>query len=176
MRMHQLSMAAIGRDRPGIVAAVTKVLFEQGCNLADCSMAMLSGQFAMIMLLQAPDSLTLEDLDKAMMPVRTELELSILVHQALGGAGHSPDRPYVISLYGADHPGIIYRVCSELASKKVNVTDLMSRIVGDSVYTVVLDIDLPEGLDAEPLEERLRAIAVEVGVDLNFRQAEIDSL
>lgn len=174
--MHQMSIVAIGRDRPGIVAAVTKALFEQGCNLADCSMTMLSGQFAMIMLLEAPDALTLQDLDRALRPARRELELSITVHEAIAATGHSPQRPFVISLYGADHPGIIYRVASELASRKVNITDLVSRIVGENVYTVVLDIDLPEGLDGQLLEEELKAIAVEVGVDLSFRPAEIDSL
>ena len=174
--MHQISIAAIGRDRPGIVAGVTKVLYEQSCNLADCSMTILSGQFAMIMLLEAPDSLTIEDLDEALRPACTELELSLLIHQARDEAGHSPGRPHVISLFGTDHPGIIYRVASELAQRQVNVTDLMSRIVGDGVYTVVLDIDLPEGLDAEGLEEELKKIAVELQVDLSFRQAEIDPL
>lgn len=174
--MHQISIAAIGRDRPGIVAGVTRVLYEQSCNLADCSMTILSGQFAMIMLLEAPDSLTIEDLDEALRPACTELELSLLINQARDEAGYSPGRPYVISLFGTDHPGIIYRVASELAQRQVNVTDLMSRIVGDGVYTVVLDIDLPEGLDAEGLGEELKKIAVELQVDLSFRQAEIDPL
>ncbi|CAN5866923.1 amino acid-binding protein [soil metagenome] len=174
--MHQLSMAAIGADRPGIVAAVTKVLFEQGCNLADCSMTVLSGQFAMILLLDASDDLTVEGLDQALGPVRAEMGLSILVSEASGVAGAAPKRPYVISVYGADHPGIVYRVAAALASRQVNVTDLMSRIVGDGIYTVVLDVDLPGALDAEELSRGLGAIAAEVGVDLSFRQAEIDPL
>lgn len=174
--MHQLSMAAIGRDRPGIVAAVTKVLFEQGCNLADCSMTVLSGQFAMLLLLDAADALTLEELDRALDPVREELGLSILVTEGEAATAKPPERPYVISLFGADHPGIIYRVAARLASMQVNVTDLMSRVVGNGIYTVVLDVDLPEGRDAQALSEDLSEIAEEVGVDLSFRQAEIDPL
>lgn len=174
--MHHLSITAIGRDRPGIVAAVTKVLFEQGCNLADCAMTMLSGQFAMIMLLEAPGELSADNLGEALRGVESSLGLSIDVHEASGGPAPPPARPYVISLYGADHPGIVYRVASELASRQINVTDLMSRIVGDNVYTVILDIDLPPGLDADALAGDLAKIAREVGVDLNFRQAEIDAL
>lgn len=174
--MHHLSITAIGRDRPGIVAAVTKVLFEQGCNLADCAMTILSGQFAMIMLLEAPGELSAERLREALEVVETTLGLSIDVHQASGGPGPLPARPYVISLYGADHPGIIYRVAAELAGRQINVTDLMSRIVGDNVYTVILDIDLPAGLEAEVLAGDLKTIAEELGVDLNLRQAEIDEL
>jgi glycine cleavage system transcriptional repressor len=174
--MHHLSITAIGRDRPGIVAAVTKVLFEQGCNLADCAMTMLSGQFAMIMLLEAPGELTPENLEQALRGVETSLGLSIDVYEASGGPAPAPARPHVISLYGADHPGIVYRVAAELAARQINVTDLMSRIMGDNVYTVILDIDLPAELDAEVLAEDLERIAGELGVDLTFRQAEIDSL
>lgn len=174
--MHQLSMAAIGRDRPGIVAAVTKVLFEQGCNLADCSMTGLSGQFAMILLLDAPDELALQELEEALKPVGTELELSILVSEPHGGAVRPPGRPYVISVYGSDRPGIVHKVAAELASRQVNVTDLMSRIVGDDVYTVVLDVDLPPDLDPEEFGNELRSVAGDLGVDVSFRPAEIDPL
>lgn len=174
--MHQLSMAAIGRDRPGIVAAVTKVLFEQGCNLADCSMTVLSGQFAMLLLLDAGDGMTIEHLDRALEPVREKLGLSILVTEGEAATVKRPERPYVISLYGADHPGIVYRVAAKLAAMQVNVIDLMSRIVGDGIYTVVLDVDLPAGQDAQALSQELSEIAGEMGVDLTIRQAEIDRL
>jgi glycine cleavage system transcriptional repressor len=174
--MDRLSITAIGRDRPGIVAAVTKVLFEQGCNLADCSMTMLGEQFAMIMLLEAPAGLTAEKLGEALRQVESALGLSIDVHAAPPGTTPPPARPYVLSVYGADHPGIVYRVTAELAARRVNITDLMSRIVGDDLYTVVLDVDLPDDLDAGALERDLKAIADEVGLDLTFRQAEIDEL
>jgi glycine cleavage system transcriptional repressor len=173
--MHRLSITAIGRDRPGIVAAVTRILFEQGCNLADCAMTMLGGQFAMIMLLDAPDALSAEQLGEALAEVESALDLSIDVHTAPPGSTPPPARPYVLSVYGADHPGIVYRVTAELAARQVNITDLVSRIVSD-LYTVVLDLDLPEGLDAGELEADLRAIAQEVGLDLSFRQADVDEL
>ncbi|MDH3961719.1 MAG: amino acid-binding protein, partial [Desulfuromonadales bacterium] len=35
-------MTAFGKDRPGIVADVTSVLYETGCNLEDSTMSMLS--------------------------------------------------------------------------------------------------------------------------------------
>lgn len=174
--MRQLSMAAIGRDRPGIVAAVTKVLFEQGCNLADCSMTVLSGQFAMILLLNAPDAFVRADLEEALKLVGAELDLSIMVSEPHGGGAQPSGRPYVISVYGSDRPGIVHRVAAELASRQVNVTDLMSRIVGDGVYTVVLDVDLPDDLDPEQFGSELRSVAGELGVDVSFRPAEIDSL
>jgi formyltetrahydrofolate hydrolase len=41
-------MTAFGHDRPGIVADVTQILYENGCNLEDTSMTLLAGQFTLI--------------------------------------------------------------------------------------------------------------------------------
>lgn len=174
--MHDLALTAIGRDRPGIVAGVTRVLYELGCNLSDCSMTLLSGQFAMILLIEAPETLSAAGLERDMQPAAQELELSITVTEARAPADRPQAfTPYVISLYGADHPGIVYRVSSELASRAVNITNLVSRIAGD-IYTVMLDLQLPESLDAADLGSRLGSIAADMGVELTLRMAEPDEL
>ena len=35
------AIAAIGRDRPGIVAELSELVYASGCNLEDASMTML---------------------------------------------------------------------------------------------------------------------------------------
>lgn len=174
--MHELTITAIGRDRPGIVAGVTKVLFELGCNLADCSMTLLRGQFAMIMLLEAPDKVSAEDLNHALSKPAAEFDLSIVVREASSDASPAPVRPYVVSVYGADHPGIVYRITNELASRGINVTDLLSRIAGEGIYMMVLDVSLPEDLDPEKLAQDLQKISGELGVELTFRPEETAEL
>ena len=49
--MKHAILTVIGKDRPGIVANVTEILFEYGCNLEDASMTILEGEFAMIVVL-----------------------------------------------------------------------------------------------------------------------------
>ena len=56
--MPSFALAAIGKDRPGIVAAVSKVLYELGCNVEDSSMTMLRGNFAVMLVLAAPEGTT----------------------------------------------------------------------------------------------------------------------
>ena len=65
--MPHYAVTAVGADRPGIVAAVSGVLMEQGCNLEDTSMTILRGHFAVMLVLAAPD-----DLDEA--ALRVDLE------------------------------------------------------------------------------------------------------
>ena len=174
--MHELALTAIGRDRPGIVAGVTGVLFRLGCNLSDCSMTRLSGQFAMIMLIEAPDDVTAAFLEDSLASASSELGQTVTVTTASGTSEDDLDpRPYVISLYGSDHPGIVYKITTELAGQNVNIADLLSREAG-GIYTVILEVELPPDLEAGALEARLRSIAAEVGVEVNLRTADPDAL
>src|SRR5437870_73749 len=69
------ALAAIGRDRPGIVAACARTLFEQGCNVEDSSMTLLRGNFAVMLVLAAPEGTTGSSLTAALEPACRELGL-----------------------------------------------------------------------------------------------------
>jgi glycine cleavage system transcriptional repressor len=170
--MHDLTVSAIGEDRPGIVAAVTGVLLEHGCNLADCSMSLLRRQFAMILLVEAPDELSEEGLAKALEEPAERFSLVTSVREVAHAETASSGHPHVVSVYGPDRPGIIHRVASVLAGLGANVTDLMSRLAGDDLYMVVVEVDLPEEADPAVVEAELQEAAREMGVELTFRTAE----
>lgn len=173
--MREVAITAIGADRPGIVAAVAEVLFDLGCNLADCSMNLLRDQFAMILLVQLPDAVSTEQLDAALRVPSERLDLLTQVREvAHHEAAHSA-MPFVVSLYGADRPGLVYRVAQALANKNINITDLISHLA-DGVYTMILDIDIPAGVDPQSISSQLKEIAQELNVDLTFRAGESDEL
>ena len=50
-----LSVTAIGHDRPGIVAAITGALLEMDGNVDDSQMSILHGQFAVMLIVSVPD-------------------------------------------------------------------------------------------------------------------------
>ena len=51
-----LVVSAIGQDRPGIVDEVSAFVFAHQCNVEDSRMAVLGGDFALIMLVSGPDT------------------------------------------------------------------------------------------------------------------------
>ncbi len=160
-------LTAVGEDRPGIVAAVSGILFDLGCNLADCAMTLLGDQFAMILLVQVPDEVSADVLDKRLKenPISRELLATI------GEVRHtskSSGSPYVVSIHGADRPGIIFRVSEALAKKMVNITDLTSHLA-EGVYTMVLDVEVPESLGLDEVGRDLQGVAEELGVEITFR-------
>lgn len=172
--MPSLALAAIGRDRPGIVAGVSRVLYDLGCNIEDSSMTLLRGNFAMMLVIDAPTEVTPRAMTDALRPVCEPMELTFSVLE-VDDRTQVPAPTHVLVVHGADRPGIVYRVCEALAADGVNVTDLDSRLVGD-VYALMLELELPAGSDASSLASRLGEIAEEMGVAVSLNERETDVL
>lgn len=173
--MH-VAVTAVGRDRPGIVAAVSKVLFDHGANIEDSRMAILGGHFSMMLIVETgADAGSLEqDLSEA----TAALDLSVSV-RTVADADPAADTgaAYTLSVYGADHPGIVYRVTEALAARSVNVTDLSTHVAGDPpVYVMLIDVSVPASSDPAALEADLRTLGADVGVDVALRPADSDTL
>ncbi len=171
--MRELAITAVGRDRPGIVAGLTEALYEIGANLQDCRAALLRGSFAIVVAVTVPDAVTPDVAQEALGPTARELGLTLWVGtttatpDAVGGAR------CVVSVYGADHPGIVSAVSRELADRAVNITDLSSRSVGDPpVYVLGIECELPPGLDVADLERTLGPVAAAQRVELSVSAAD----
>ena len=178
--MAHLAVSAIGSDRPGIVAAVTKVLLERGCNLEDTSMSILRGHFAMMLVVAAPAGVEPGALEAALAGPASELDLVVAVRAIDDDVPDSPSgETWAVSVHGADRPGIVHRVTALLADAGANVVDLSTRLVGgadDPVYVMVLSVTLPPGADGEALGSRLDDLGRELGVDCRLHRAEPDVL
>ena len=178
--MPHLAVNAIGADRPGIVAAVTGVLVEQGCNLEDTSMTILRGHFSMMLVVAAPVGVGADDLEQALSAAARSFDLVVAVREIDDAVPESPPgEPWTLSVYGADQPGIVHRVTSLLAANEVNVVGLTTRVIGDPdrpVYAMVLDVTLPDGVEADGLRSRLAGVAGELGVDCTLHRADADVL
>ncbi|MGI8575524.1 MAG: glycine cleavage system protein R [Egibacteraceae bacterium] len=162
--MADLAVTTIGADQPGIIARVTGVLLEVGGNIEDSSMTVLRGQFAIVLLVSA--DVEPARLETALAEATADLELFVSVREV--HEGHRVASPtHVVSVYGADRPGIVHEVAQELARHEVNVTDLRTQVLGADVYAMLLEVALPAALDDEELAVRLRAAAA--GLEVTIR-------
>jgi glycine cleavage system transcriptional repressor len=178
--MRSFIVAATGRDRPGIAAAVTRVLLEHDLNLEDAEMAILRGHFAIILVLAAPDELDERALRDDLERVRLEVPLETVSLTEVTALGvESVIATHAISVYGADHPGIVHGVAEALAHAEVNVVDMSTRVVGEpgaELYVMLLEVSLPSQLDDAGLEELLAGVAQAQGVDVSARALDGDVL
>src|SRR5215211_1444994 len=177
--MTRFAVSVFGRDRPGIVAAVTRVLADAGCNLEDTSMTILRGHFAMMLVVAGPAGLGEPQLRAGLDPVAGRLDLQVSVRQVAdevttSGAGGAR---YAAAVYGADRPGLVARVAEALAAHQVNIVDLQTRVVGepDPVYAMHFELEVPEGRAAQ-VEAELSAVADALGIEASFHPDDADLL
>jgi glycine cleavage system transcriptional repressor len=172
----EVAVTAVGADRPGIVAALTGALLGIGGNLEDVRAALLRGSFATVLAVALPEGVGPEQVEAALRPVADELGLGLWVGLAAERpAGPAPERA-VLSVYGADHPGIVHGVTRALADRGANIVDLSARVVGDPpIYVLGIELELPPGVDAAALQDALAPVAEEHGVEMAL-EAERDEV
>lgn len=169
--MSRLAVTVIGPDRPGIIADVTGALAGVGVNLEDSTMTLLRGHFAMMLVCTGPSAPAVE---AAVQPLAGELVITVReVVAELRPAAIGP--AYLLSVHGADRPGIVSAITRVVAGVGGNITDLGTRLTG-SLYVLTAEVELPPEVDVEQLRTELTATADELGVGATLRPADTDEL
>ena len=181
--MRHLALAAVGRDRPGIVAAVTEALLRHGVNVEDSRMAILRGHFSMMLILAAPEDADAAALERDLEAVRGRLGLETL---SLGEVAETDsdavgsEPTHVVTVYGGDHPGIVHAVAAALAEQAVNIADLSTRLVeeqgAEPLYVMMLEVVLPPASAPGEIEAALAEVATRERVEVSVRPLEPDEL
>ena len=178
--MPHVAVTALGADRPGIVAAVTGVLMDHGCNLEDSAMTNLGGHFAMMLVVEVPEGASAEAIEAALVDDVGAQGLTVAVRPIVEDPGDGPTgEAWAVSLYGADRPGIVHAVASKLADNGANIVDLSTRVVGpgpEHAYVLLLELSLPADADADRLARELAELATELGVEIHLRPDDADVL
>lgn len=176
MRLYALS--AIGSDRPGIVAAITGVLLELEGNVEDSQMAILRGHFAVMLIVAVPEQVEAAELERRLEQVRSELGLEAIAVSPVDELEGGPRATHVLSVYGADHPGIVHAVSTALGERGVSITGLETRLGGGGehpLYVMLMEVAAGAAEIAE-LEQALRSIGQSEGLEVSLRELEADAL
>jgi glycine cleavage system transcriptional repressor len=177
--VRHLALSALGRDRPGIVAAVAGALARQGLNIEDAQMTILRGHFSMVLVVSGPDSLDVARLRSEVEDVGQDLGLeAVSLAEVADAGGHAPKPTHIIAIYGADHPGIVHAAAQAVADSEGNITDLNARLSdegGSALYVLMMEIALaPDRVDS--LRDALETVGREEGVEVTLRELDHDEL
>lgn len=164
-------LTLVGADRPGIVARVTRVLYELGCHLGEASMTRLGGNFTIMLMVSAhrPAAEVLE----ALKPVCDELGLRVHLDPSSGGL-HQHLLPNVqVRVFGADRAGIVAEVTGILAEQGFNILELDSDVAGEPKRPLyIMNI---QGYSERTVEDLARALAPlkERGISVDVAPVEV---
>ena len=170
------AIAAIGADRPGIVADLSECVYACGCNLEDASMTMLGNEFATLMLVSGTEPDVETVLTRETRRVEWERRLTVFV-RPLEGEPEPPVHPhaaaYRLTAVGVDKAGIVAGVARLLAERGVHITDLRGKIApvpqsGTPLYTLNLRMAVPPAVELADLQSRLAGVASELDVEIDL--------
>lgn len=174
--MKYFILSLFGKDRPGIVAEVSKALYRLGLNLEDSSMTRLKGEFTIMLVVSSREDVRTEDITRSLKEVQERYGLYVVCKELEEEevSYHQAKSLYRIVVFGSDRPGIVYGVASVLASMRFNISDLRTEKRGN-MYVMVLEAEGEE--DAEDrLREELNRLRDTLGVDLSVERLEEERL
>lgn len=168
-------MTAFGKDRPGIVAEIAEIIYENGCNLEDSNMGKLADEFTLIMLLTGNNDNLLEKLSRDCKRLEREKDIYAYIRpleyqqpESKNGNGY-----HSIEVEGIDQAGIVYKVASLLANENINIETLSSKKKfspnsGTAMYSMVINAKIPNTVSIDTLNDQLDELANELHVDIHL--------
>ena len=174
--MPQLIISALGPDRPGIVGELTGHLHSAGANLLDSRMVNLRGEFAMMILVEAPDAAVAKLRDE-LPAIGQRMGLTVSTTPQHAPAVASAGIPYRLKTYSMDQPGIVARLSSVLRSLGVNIEELSARqesaaFAGTPLFLTEMRLTVPPTVPLGKLRAELQSVGNELNCDVDLDPAE----
>ena len=167
-----LVFTIIGRDRPGLVESIARIVNDHDANWLGSRMSQLGGNFAGMIQVEG-EKKQLEKLKVALESLG-EIGLSVVIEQGDDSAeAGQKARTITVTMLGLDRPGIVREVSHALAAQKLNVLDLTTDITqaamtGRPMFNGHAVVECGDNLDLSELSETLDRISRELGVDIEI--------
>ncbi|MCC5874060.1 MAG: glycine cleavage system protein R [Gammaproteobacteria bacterium] len=172
MSTRALVITCVGPDRAGLVGDLTGVIASAGGNILDSRMALLGGEFAIIMLVDVAAD--------GHQPLQASLEnhaatagLVITLRDTSRTAAAAPGRSYRVRADTMDHPGIVQQVAAFFASHQCNIAELETSTwaaphTGTTMFTLDMQVTVPATLASHVLREAFEQFCLDTDLDASL--------
>ncbi len=177
--MHSLVISFLGRDCPGVVAAVSSLFEEAHCDIVVVSQTISNGEFAAIFTVVAPNSLTVQALDAHLRKglAARQVDLSVMVRPA-SPAVWGQDiacSPFVVTAHGPNTTGLMAALASVFARHDVNIENLKALMNegGENQALFVFEVQVPDSADCATLREELQEQGQKFSLRMSMQHKDI---
>lgn len=177
--MNKFIFSVLGKDRPGIIAAVTKVLFDNDFNIEDVSQTILQSEFSAVFIVTGPEAMGQDDLLAALEAGTLHLDLNFQVKEIEGKPSDWATcacEPFVLTTRGPDRKGLVAAMTAVLAAHNVNVTQLKAVFRGGDEpgrNIMIYEVDIPLEVDLDKLRTALQTKAAELNLKMSIQHRNI---
>lgn len=167
-----LVVTASGEDKIGIVDRLAGKIAEIGCNIEESRMAVLGGQFALIMLISGPWN-ALSKLESQMEKLGVQLGLSI-IHKRTGKRDRAQAAvPYTVDVVAMDHAGIVHDLAAFFSRNGINIEELQTHTypaphTGTPMFSVVMTVGVHANVHIPTLRGNFLDYCDDLNLDATF--------
>ena len=177
--MNKVILTVLGHDRPGIVAAVARVLFEQSCNIENVSQTILQTEFSGSFIVTLPPDVLLDQLHEILIEELAFMDMH--VHIAPIAAARAAfqskgSEPFVITTKGPDRKGLVAGISATIARYGVNITNLQAVFKGGDEpgnNIMIYEVDIPSDIDPKAFYHELRETAESLALNISIQHRNI---
>ncbi len=173
MEKQHLVVMALGPDRVGLVAQLTRFIRECGGNVEDSRMVSLGCEFGVMVLVSGSEE-QLATLERSTSKL-TDEGLQVLVRRTRVPCDRGTEREQVIVAAEAlHHEGIVHAVAAAIERLGVNIASLETGaypapLSGGPLFRLEAVLDLPSALDADGVRKGLADVAEAENLHIEVR-------
>jgi glycine cleavage system transcriptional repressor len=163
-------LTAVGPDRVGIVDDVAAAVSQVGCNIEESKMAVLGGEFALIMLVSGPAA-SVQSMTTSLPVVGEKLGLRVVCTPTHEPRVEEKGRPYLLKAVSLDTPGIVHSVTAVLRRHAINIEDLETETAaapwtGAPMFRLTAHLVVGPSVSVGGLKEELARLQQEHDLDI----------
>jgi glycine cleavage system transcriptional repressor len=170
-----LVLSALGPDRPGLVAEVTEYLTERGVNVEDSRMAVLGGEFGVLVLVSGPPGpIAAVEADQGALAAGTGL--SVVLRRTKSPEEHRRAAviPCLVTAEAIDQEGIVRSVARALHRVGVNIVSLETTayeapVTGSPLFRLEARLDVPQATGVARVRRAMDEVAEAENLDIDVR-------
>lgn len=177
--MKKVIISVLGQDRPGIIAAIAKILFDNDGNIENVSQTSLQSEFAGIFIVAIPDILAQTDLEQRMAVALEGMDLQVHI-KPVEPRHEAEARPavesFIVTTRGPDQKGLVARVTEVIARHHVNVTNCQAIFKGGddpNSNFMIYEVDIPPETDQQLLFRELRQKSADLNLQVSIQHRDI---
>ena len=162
-------LSATGEDRVGLVEELTDRISSSHGNIEDSRMALLGGEFSIIMLLSG-DKGALDKLKSETESIEKELNLSLKIKDTRSPI-QQKGQSYRLETVSPDSRGLVHLLTLVLKKHGVNIEEMKTEILpapwtGTPMFHLKGTIVVPPSVDFRELREDLLQLESEKDLDI----------
>lgn len=170
-----LVISALGNDRPGIVNELSRPIVEAGCNIEASRMAVLGGEFALMLMISGNWS-AVAKLESQLSGLEKKLALTLLSKPTEPRPVQQNMVPYVVDVVAMDHPGIVHHIADFFAGQAINIEEMSTWTypaahTGTPMFSLNMTISVPAELNIGRLRHEFTVFCDDLNLDATLEPA-----